>query len=113
MTLDAVLDTMPPTFQQWLEHHLDHDQLCDLAHYGAAAGVPGLIYYTETTRLYQRYHDEIWDALAEHTDAFGYPTIPSLIASFPIAQHVTDAATLRNALVWYPAEHSALCLTYT
>ena len=111
MTLEDHLERTPARFTDWLNDRLDREQLEDLARYGAAAGWPGLTYYTETGRLYDRHHEEVWDALAEDADDFGYPSIPAYLATFSTARQVTDDATTRNALVWYLAERTAQRLT--
>ena len=109
MALDDHLH--PATFTDWLESQLDQQQLRDLAHYGAATGWPGLTYYTETGQLYDRYHEEVWDALAEDAESLGYPHVPAFLASFRSASQVADDTTFRNTLIWYLAERTAYELT--
>ena len=105
MALDDHLH--PATFTDWLEDRLDRQQLRDLAQYGAGVGWPGLTYYTETSRLYQRYHEEVWEALAEDADALGCASIPAYVATFATAPQIVDDATFRNTLIWYLAERAA------
>ena len=41
----------------------DADEIKDVANYGCAAGVSGFIYYSETTKFFDEYEDEIHDYL--------------------------------------------------
>ena len=43
----------------------DHDELCDIAQYGAVAGVSGFIYSSELHEVWEKYEDEITDYLEE------------------------------------------------
>jgi len=95
------------TFQDWLKETLDPDQIRDLAEHGAAAGFPGLTYYKETNALYDRFEDEIWQALEDDAEAFGFKTPLELIASFNGAKDVHGDSQFRNLLVWYLAERIA------
>ena len=74
-----------------------------LANNGASGGVSGLIYYSETSKLYDMFKDEIWSMIED--DIFGTDTTPlQYIASLNGGEHVTDDMTLKNLLVWYAFE---------
>ena len=97
----------PTTFLAWLHETLDADQLADLARYGAAGGFPGLIHYSETSALYERYHDEIWEALYDDAQDFGYSDPLAFVASLGGSTDVATGGQFANLLVWYMAERSA------
>ena len=97
----------PMTFQAWLQQTLDADQLADLARYGAAGGFPGLTYYRETGALYERYHDEIWEALYDDAQDFGYRNPLAFVADLGGSKDVATGGQFANLCVWYLAERTA------
>jgi len=99
------------TFCGWMKHQFTHNELADLCNYGAQGGFHGLIYYSETTALYDQYHDDIWEMLEEDRESFGMQTCPELIASFNGAKEVGSDMQLKNLLVWYAAERIANNIT--
>jgi hypothetical protein len=114
------------TFRAWLLDALEADQIRELTQYGAAAGFPGLTYYADTVALYERFTDEIWDALTDDAGNFGQASALVYAATLNRAEHVESAlvyaATLngaehvesdhqfKNLLVWYMAERTAMYL---
>ena len=101
----------PTTFVAWLTETLDADQLADLARYGAAGGFPGLTYYCETTALYERYHDEIWEALYDDAQDFGYSDPLAFVADLGGSKDVATGGQLTKLLVWYISERTAQRIT--
>jgi len=74
-----------------------------LANNGASGGVSGLIYYSETSELYDMFKDDIWSLIED--DIFGTDTTPlQYIANLNGGENVTDDMTLKNLLVWYAFE---------
>ncbi len=98
------------TFKDWIQAKFSRTELADLCNYGAQAGWSGLIYYSETTALYEQYHTDIWELLREDCDGQGHKSIPELIASFGGAGVQTDEQ-FKNLLVWYAAEKIAFEIT--
>jgi hypothetical protein len=94
------------TFKDWLLKNLN-EQLKDIATNGCQAGYYGLIYYEETSLLYDTYKDEIWEMLYNDSEESGSDNIISFISSFNSANNVTDEKTFKNLLVWYAAEKIA------
>ena len=94
------------TFRKWLEANLDKSALRDLAEHGADAGFPGLTYYSNTIKVYDRFHDEIWEALDDDAKEFGCRNIFDFIAGFNRTEASSDAE-FKNLLVWYMAEREA------
>lgn len=88
------------TFREWMQRHLDTEDLRCLSEYGAQAGVPGLIYYRETLALYEAFTEEI-EEIAQQYGGLGKIAIRS--DAYGITQ-------LINALVWTAAEHHARAL---
>ena len=93
------------TFKQWMNANLK-DYYEDIAGHGCSAGFPGLTYYTDTAKLYEKFKDDIFEMLADDADCEGV-TIPELIALFNGAKDVYDSGTFENLLVWYAAERIA------
>jgi len=94
-----------------MKNQFSHNELADLSNYGAVNGYGGLIYYHETTALYNRYHDEIWDMLEEDRQSFGMKNCSDVIASFNGADDVASDEQYKNLLVWYAAERIAYEIT--
>ena len=94
------------TLKDWFKENLS-DSAKDLAQYGASSGFSGIIYYKETTALYNEYTEEIWDMLEEDRESIGHKTILELIASFNGAKDVGSDEQLKNLLVWYACERLA------
>ncbi len=99
------------TFKDWMLKQFDRTELQDISKYGCISGFSGLIYYSETTKLYQQYKSEIWSMLADDTESFGCDNIMELIASFQGSKDVGNGDQFENLLVWYAAEKIALELS--
>lgn len=100
-------NTQDPTFQEWMLEQYTHNQLADLSNHGAQGGFSGMIYYTETTALYDKYCDDIWEMLEEDRESYGNSNCLELVASFNGANYVSNDEQLKNLLVWYAAERIA------
>lgn len=100
------------TFREWMSETLDPEDMRTLVVHGASAGIPGLIYYSDTSALYDRFADEIWAAMWRDAEAFGYPNTMAYLASVASGPNVCmeDEATFRNAMVWLMAERTAMDL---
>ena len=101
---------MEKTFKQWMQEQFDHDELKDMVNHGVNNGFSGLIYYSETTALYQQYKDEIWDILYEESEAFGV-SILEMLAQTRLGKDAATAYQFENFLVWFAAENIARDLT--
>ena len=100
------------TFKDWLRETLEPETIQDLAEYGAQAGFPGLTYYKDTSELYERFADEIWDALTEDAEAFGHSGPIEFVATFRGTESGIHSHTqFVNLLVWYMAERTAREIT--
>ena len=99
------------TFSQWMAQNYDADELREIAEHGCSDGVTGMTYYTETTSLYDRFGEELWEMLSDDADDFGYPTALSFLASLNGAENVSTPAQAANLIVWYAAERVAQNMT--
>jgi hypothetical protein len=98
-------------FKEWMLTQFEHNEFADLCNHGAQNGFSGLTYYSETTVLYNQYHDDIWNMLEEDREAFGMDTCSELIASFHGAKDVGSEEQHKNLLIWYAAERIAFEIT--
>jgi len=94
------------TFKNWMKANFSKEQLRDIAQHGADAGWGGLTYYSDTAALYSRFADEIWEALVEDAEEYGYRNVFEFIATFRLAD-VANRTQVENLLVWYMAERTA------
>ncbi len=97
----------PETFRSWLTETLDPEQIEDLAGHGADAGWPGLTYTSECVELFERFEEEIREALNEDAEAFGYESPEAFVATFSRSDMLWSEDGRKNLLVWYLAERTA------
>ena len=89
------------TFKQWMQAQYEPQELKDIAEHGCANAAPnGMIYYTETTDLYNRFADDLHETLGDWVADIGY--IPEYIA-----ENIGDARLFKNSIVWAIAEYYA------
>jgi len=77
----------------------DLDEIKDVANYGCEGGVSGFIYYSETSKFFDEYEDEIYDYLND--------------AEYSMKNFVdtgSTIATLKNAMVWCVVEMYCQCV---
>ena len=85
------------TFRRWFDKKMDSDTRRCIREYGVAATAPcGLIYYSETTALYQLYKDEIWEIVLDCCNG----RIGDLIEKHDLSGPVQ----FENWMVWTAAE---------
>lgn len=96
----------------YIIQNFDKDDIRTLAEHGASGGVSGLIYYSETSKLYDIFKDDIWNMIED--DLCGSDKTPlEYIAELNGGENVTDDTTMRNLLVWYAFEVCAsLAMTF-
>ena len=97
----------PETFRAWLTETLDAEQIEDLAGHGADAGCPGLTYTSDCVELFERFEEEIREALNEDTESFGFDSPEAFIATFRRSDMLWSEDGRRNLLAWYMAERTA------
>lgn len=97
------------TFKAWFKTNLK-DYAEDIANHGADCGYPGITYYTDTCALYNKFKDEIWEALINDAESYGQ-NVFKMIAGFSGAKNVSDVTTFENLMTWYMAERTAREIT--
>lgn len=95
------------TFRDWMRANFDKQELRDMVSHGVVSGFHGLIYYHETAKLYNKFSNEIWDALYEDAQESGYDSILKFIAEFLNTDNIADDGRFKNLLVWYMAGRTA------
>lgn len=89
------------TFYDFMKASYEYEELKDIAEQGCANVAPGgLIYYHETTAIYDKFSDELHDKLGEWMNAIG--ETPDFIA-----KELGNATGFKNAMVWFVAEQYA------
>ncbi len=94
------------TLREWMLENIKED-LETIAKHGCEGGISGLIYYHETSDLYNSYQAEIWELLSEHAEGCGHDNCLAFIASMNGAKQVADQTTFENLLLWYAIEELA------
>ena len=88
---------MEQTFKQWIKETYEPEQIEDIQRHGCEGGVSGMIYYTETTALYDEFADEMHEVICELTEQIGF--IPEYII-----RYIGSVEQFKNAIVWVVAE---------
>ena len=73
------------------------EELANIAVHGCEGGVSGMIYYNETTDLYNEYSDDLHAIIGEWKDETGMMPIS-------ITENLDNAKMFRNAMVWVAAQ---------
>ena len=97
----------PETFRSWLTETLDPEQIEDLAGHGADTGWPGLTYTSECVELFERYEDEIREALNEDTEAYEFDSPEAFVATFRRSDMLWSEDGRKTLLAWFMAERTA------
>lgn len=89
------------TFKQHMQNTYDLDELQDIATHGCESGcAAGMIYYSETTKLFDTHRDDLFEIMAEYMDEYGMPDdLPTYVK-----KNSGTFATFSNAVVWFCAE---------
>jgi hypothetical protein len=88
---------MENAFKTWITENYSHNEMADMANHGCAGGVGGMIYYSETEKIYLKFAHELHDILGEHQDATGeWPEY--------VIKELTNFPSFANAVVWFGAE---------
>ena len=90
--------------ETWMTENLSQQQLKDMATFGIDAGWAGLAQYSDLSKLYHRFQNEIWEALVEDAKALGYANSLAMItATFDkaILNEIRTAEQFQSQLFWY------------
>jgi hypothetical protein len=88
---------MENTFKQWLKDTYEPVEIEDIQRHGCEGGVSGMIYYTETSALYDKYAEEMHEVIGEMIDQIGF--MPEYIS-----RYIGSVEQFKNAIVWVVAE---------
>lgn len=83
----------------------------DIAEHGADCGGHCLTYYSDTVKIYEKFKEEIFEAITSDTEDFGHKNIYQFLGSFTVDYMPWDYTTFANQLTWYMAEKTARELT--
>ena len=86
----------------WMANTLDLEDLYTLRDHGAINGVPYMTYYHETSELYQKFSQDVWDAVGEYCESNGFGLDDILINI--IGRGCDSHAAFANSMVWFAAE---------
>jgi len=95
------------SFKSMMLREYEEDQLKDMITHGVDGGFHGLIYYSETVELFEKYRDDIFEKLSDMTEEMGYSNIYELLATFNKDHTPWDYSQFANQLVWFMAEETA------
>jgi hypothetical protein len=94
------------TFLNHMKENYSVEELNDICTHGCVSGCAGtMIYYSDTSDLYDQYADELHEVLAFEVENFG--ECPKFITD---ALASGSVAVFKNAVVWFVAETYAFQL---
>ena len=97
---------MTTTFKDWLISQYEPEELKDIAEHGCASCAPaGMIYYNETSKLYDQFCDDLHEIVGDFVEATGDDSLHHLISN------IGSATSFKNAMVWMATELVAYDLT--
>ena len=85
------------SFTQYMADTYSVEELTDIAAYGCEGGVSGMIYYDETTALYNEYSDDLHAIVGEWKEQTGMLPIS-------ITDNLDNGRMFRNEMVWMSAQ---------
>ena len=97
------------TFKQWMLRSFTNKELSDIATRGARMGCPGMLYYRDTSHLYQKFKDEIWNILVDDMKVSDYDNIFDFMSQTfsKRSKEVETKNQFEALLVWFAAERIA------
>ncbi len=93
-------------FSKWFKKNMK-DYAKDIANHGADAGYPFISYTSDCVKLYDRFEDEIYEALNQDAEEFGLDSVDALTATFRRKDMLSTPDQRKNLLVWYMCEREA------
>lgn len=93
-------------FSQWFKRNLK-DSARDIANHGADAGYPHISYTSDCVKLYNRFEEEIYEALNQDAEEFGMDSVDALVATFRRKDMLSTPDRRKNLLLWYMVEREA------
>lgn len=93
-------------FKKWFNKNLKEYKR-DIQNHGCDGGFPYITYTRDCVRLYNKFEDEIYDALNEDAEEFGYESVDAFVATFRRKDMLSNPDTRKNLLLWYMVERVA------
>jgi hypothetical protein len=90
------------SFTQWMYDTFDLETLEQISEHGCSDGIPGLIYYRETSEVYSRFDEDIWRLVSDAARENGQDVIT--IIGIPGSRDVTCHDHFAQLMVWAAAE---------
>jgi len=86
-------------FRQYMLDTYEQQELKEISEHGCVSGCAGtLIYYADTSRIYNEYADDIHAIIGDYMESTGQDTLPQITAN------IGDGVSFRNDMVWLAAE---------
>ncbi len=95
------------SFKSMMLREYEEVELKDMVTHGVDGGFHGLIYYSETVKLFEEYCDDIFEKLSDMTEEMGHNNIYELLAGFNKDHMPWNYSQFANQLVWFMAEETA------
>ena len=90
---------MADTFKQYMADNYEHNELAEIAIHGCASGcASGMIYYSETIALFDKYRDDLFEIMANYRDEIGGESLPDYV------KNPDTFTSFANSVVWFCAE---------
>ena len=88
-------------FVRFMSETYAADELDDIATHGCESGcASGLIYYSETIALFDKYRDEMFEMMSEYQESTGdFENLPAYVRT-----NADNFASFANSVVWFCAE---------
>ncbi len=93
-------------FNKWFDENLSAAAR-DISEHGADCGWPHISYTSDCVNLYDRFEDEIYDALNDDAESMGYGNVEEMISNFGRADMLSWPEGRKNLLLWFMVERRA------
>lgn len=93
-------------FNKWFKKNMK-DYAKDIANHGADAGYPHISYTSDCVKLYNKFEEEIYEALNQDAEEFGYDSVDAFVSTFRRKDMLATPDQRKNLLVWYMVEREA------
>ena len=88
------------SFFRFMSETYAADELQDIVNHGCESGCAGgMIYYSETIALFDKYRDDIFEIVNDYQNSIGENGLGEYVN-----KNCTSFATFANAMVWSAAE---------
>ena len=94
------------TLRDYLIENYEHNELVDICNHGCVNGFTGLIYYSETVALFEKFKNDCFEILNNYRDETGENGFPDYIS-----QNSSTYETFCNSVIWFCVEYLAYEIT--